>query len=93
MKQSFTIDTGRNYEATAICLPPRNFSIDRRYALISGWDEGPDLQIGPIVINEMKGYFDKPVHYLFQNRKVTGLKTCQVNYAYLDQISQKVLTK
>ena len=78
LNQSYTSNTGRDYLASAICLPPRNFSINKRYGLISGWGGGPDLHISPVVMNEQKKDYERdPIPFL-QFRPAFQIKNCQV---------------
>ena len=47
MSQSFEIDTGRNYKANFICLPPRNYRMPiPSLGMISGWGGDFGLSIG-----------------------------------------------
>ena len=67
MEESFRVDTGRNYQAFALCLPPRNFTIqNKRIGLISGWSGGQGLTIGPVALKEISlGNFKGiPISYL-----------------------------
>ena len=75
LKQSYISNTRDDYYPSPICLPPRNFSINRRYGMMSGWGgEGYSLYIGPVVMNVKD---DHTIPYL-QYKYVFEIKSCQV---------------
>ena len=95
LSESYTSNTEKDYHPSPICLPPRNFSINKRYGMMSGWGghiyPGGDLYIGPVAMNEGKDDIDEhPFPYL-EYRQIFESKTCRVNYAELLNILQNIL--
>ena len=82
MKESFEIDTWRNYQAHFICLPPNNYRLLRdTLGLISGWGGDPGLHIGSKALSQLwSSKFSVP--FLWYRPLFSQVKTCSVIFIY-----------